>query len=169
MFRGAQQASPLLEVAVAKTLPRKRGGFPKLKVLFAAKPTYWPSGQVKNGVLSIYVPLLDISYPLTNTMLSWTTLPDMRKSSTGTKICMMVTPMLRGSTFYIRGDHKAYSDKGSANPPEVCHVQVGSALPANKALSVDLYQTSSQDNLAQLQTQGPTRSEVGQQQEGEWG
>ena len=66
-------------------------------------------------------------------------LPDMPKSN---QICVMVTPLLRGSTFYIRSH-----DVTSGKAPWVAHVQVGAAMAkGNRALCSELHQAASDDN-----------------------
>ena len=65
-----------------------------------------------------------------------TQLPDMRNK--GLRICLMITPILRGSTVYVRGANEAV-DKSAAPPPALCHVRVAPGVPANKELSLNLH------------------------------
>ena len=160
----ATQQAWLQVVGVAKTLPTK-GGVPKMKIRFQTNPQSFPNGDWKNGVMSFYVPRLNISYPLSSTFdpsLYFSQLPNMHKQ-TKEKICVMVTPMLKGSTFFIRGDFSSSGNNAAATPPQVCHLRVqmnSTPLTANLNLSIDLHKYALTSNQQEIRAKGPARSQV---------
>jgi hypothetical protein len=114
-----------------------------------AVPTLWEVGvrdSKKNGSACIqfkYSPnsepvVFDAVYiPVTTTTLNsqdyepsknCIQLPDLDSDGTFTKeMCLMITPVLRGSTFYLRGN--------PGRPPAVCQMTLGSAHTNNDDFS----------------------------------
>ena len=157
----------LMDVGVENTKPKKGGlRTPKLKLLSATTPERFPTGEWKNGVSCFFLPYQAIGYPLPTTFdpsLYFTQLPDMKNSKE--KICVMVTPMLRGSTFFIRGNYSSTGNYSAANPPEVCHLLVQTASQDNIKLSLELYKYAMTSNEQDIKAKGTARSQVWQQRQ----
>ena len=80
-----------------------------------------------------------------------TKLPDSQSlQQSNTAMCLMITPILRGSTVYIRGTDAAV-DKSKAPSPALCHLQVGAGLPANKEISLNLHKYAAMDQRTKNQ------------------
>ena len=146
----------LLDAGVVKTLPKRnkeRGGLPKLT--FTPSPTKFSHGAWQNRARCIYVPLNDIGFPLPKFFDPANYVRELPNSTTlsGEDMCVMVAPLLRGSTFYIRADWQAATSATGPNapPPSVCLMQDSGASAQNDNLSSELYRFALKDARAMPQ------------------
>ena len=126
---------------------------------FATDAVFFDASHGMITVPAVYIPVTDTTLNPTeyNPAINCIQLPDIDKHSTPEKICFMITPLLRGSTFYIRAPNN------KLNPPAVCQLQIGAGSTYNLKLSQAL------DGHAMrvlVEEKGNYKAQVGQEQQG---